>query len=1290
MGNVFVFIYDIFQRHRWAFFLFMALLIAFEGWFGSRIRLEEDINKVIPASEKNRELITVLRHSKFSDRLVVCISLDEQEEAADPRLLVSFAASLIDSLQNSEASGYISLIESNFAPGSGTDVYGTFYENLPFLLEPDDYRDIGDRIGDSVIARAIADDYRALVSPGGFVMRDFILGDPLSLTSIALGKLEDLRVSENFDLYDGHIVSSDRRNLLFFIIPSNPGTETSENARLLDMLDRFAANVGQHYQQKASVVYFGSAAVSTGNAAQIKKDILATVSIAVVLLLLFIGFYFRRRVTFLLLFIPAVFGGAFSLALLYLIRGEVSAISLGLGSVMLGISVDYALHFLNHLRHTASVRTVIRDIAGPVMMSSLTTASAFLCLLVLRSEAMRDLGLFAAITIFSSAIFSLVILPQMFSEKHEQSPASSRLSRMFEKVASYPWHKKKKLAWLIVLLFIIFLFTSRKVEFESNMDSMNYMSEELKQSEDFLDSISSYKLRSVFVVSASSQLDSALAGNEGLIPLIDSLAEEGTIKRYQSVHPYYPSAVERTRRLERWRTFWAEGRKDRVEQAIAEAAREYRFRDNTFDGFYELLEYPQGDRGLEGLAPLREVFLDEFIAETDSLALVTTVLKVEEQDKPLVYSAFEGKPGVIVFDRQSLTSSFMEGLRDNFDRLIILSLALVFVILTLSFGRIELGIITFIPLLISWVFTLGIMGLLDIRFNIFNVVISSFIFGLGIDYAIFCMRGLMQEYQYGEGNSDSYKTSILLSGITTIAGIGVLIFAKHPALQSIAISAIIGITSVIFITYTILPVLFRFLIIHEGRTRRWPVTFRDFLFSLNTLAIFLAGVTVLNISGLVLKYLVPMKTRNKKLIFHQMLSLACRIIVYGSWNIRKTVRNLSGEDFRKPAVVICNHQSHLDTVLNIMQNPRMILLTHPWVQKSIFFGWFVRFADFLPVDKGLGPIMDQMREIVREGYSVFVFPEGTRSYNLNIGRFHQGAFYISRELGLDILPVISYGSGNAMPKFEPFLKTSPTSITVLPRISHDDPMLSGSLLEVSKRVRRHMKERYAVIRQEFETPSFFRKKVVRNYLYRGPVLEWYMKVKIRMESHYRLFHENLPASGQITDIGCGYGFMAYMLHLMAPGRKITGYDYDADKIDTANHCALNDSHTAFIHADISTIDPPLSDAFILADVLHYMPVEEQEILIRKCAGRLKAGGVMIIRDADRDMRKKHLGTRISEILSTGIGFNKTAGLKNRLFFSTRSHYLSVFDSLGFECRIIDQTRLTSNLVYIVRKVNDEI
>jgi predicted RND superfamily exporter protein len=74
------------------------------------------------------------------------------------------------------------------------------------------------------------------------------------------------------------------------------------------------------------------------------------------------------------------------------------------------------------------------------------------------------------------------------------------------------------------------------------------------------------------------------------------------------------------------------------------------------------------------------------------------------------------------------------------------------------------------------------------------------------------MDGLLQEYKTGKKVLSSYKSSIFLSAITTITGLGVLIFAKHPALRSIAAISIIGIVCVVIMSQILIPFLFNILI----------------------------------------------------------------------------------------------------------------------------------------------------------------------------------------------------------------------------------------------------------------------------------------------------------------------------------------------------------------------------------------------------------------------------------------------------------------------------------------------
>ncbi len=109
------------------------------------------------------------------------------------------------------------------------------------------------------------------------------------------------------------------------------------------------------------------------------------------------------------------------------------------------------------------------------------------------------------------------------------------------------------------------------------------------------------------------------------------------------------------------------------------------------------------------------------------------------------------------------------------------------------------------------------MGITGIKFNIFNIIISSFITGLGIDYSIYIMQGLVQGFKTRDTNLLSYKTCILISVMISLAGTGVLILAKHPALNSIALISIVGLLSVVLISYTFEPLLFYWLVSKRGK-----------------------------------------------------------------------------------------------------------------------------------------------------------------------------------------------------------------------------------------------------------------------------------------------------------------------------------------------------------------------------------------------------------------------------------------------------------------------------------------
>src|SRR5690606_22112759 len=125
---------------------------------------------------------------------------------------------------------------------------------------------------------------------------------------------------------------------------------------------------------------------------------------------------------------------------------------------------------------------------------------------------------------------------------------------------------------------------------------------------------------------------------------------------------------------------------------------------------------------------------------------------------------------------------------------------------------------------------------------------------------------------------------------------------------------------------------------------------------------------------------------------------------------------------------------------------------------------------------------------------------------------------------------------------------------------------------------------------------------------------WYCKIKTKLENNYEPFHNILPRKGQFYDLGCGYGFMSYMLHWAASERKFVGVDYDEEKIETAQNIFLRDENIHFEQGDLTNYELQPCDGIIISDVLHYLLPQQQKDLLERCYAALHPGRLLIIRD----------------------------------------------------------------------------
>ncbi|MBU8893185.1 MAG: MMPL family transporter [Bacteroidales bacterium] len=1286
MSGLFNGLYDLFRKFRISFIFLILIIFGFSAYFVSKIRFEEDITRMLPSDENIQRISMVSQNINFMDKLIINIALSDTSIASDPQKLIEFANQLNDKLTEYKPD-LIKDINYQVSDRVMSEVYDVFFENLPVFLEEKDYAKIDSLIQQSSVENSIRNNFKTLISPASMVMKQFVMKDPLHFTPIGLDKLNTFQIGDNYEIYNSRIFTKDKKNLNIFVTSAFPSGETQKNGSLIQVLNQTIDSLESQFNHEINAQYYGAAAVAVGNANRIKKDIKLTVTIALIVLLVFMSLFFRKKSIFLILFLPAIFGGSLSLAILYLIKGSISAISLGIGSVLLGITVDYSLHLFTHYRSVGDVKKVLKDIATPVLMSTLTTASAFLCLLFVSSKALQDLGMFAAISVVVAALFSLIVLPHFLKKKDYEKTIVSQRKSIIEKITSYPFEKNKYLILVIVAFTIVSMFFSGKTSFDGDMDKMSYLSDELKEAETNLNKIANVTLKSVYLISTGDNLQEALVNSEKAIPNLEKLKKSGIINQYTSLSKILISDSLQNERIKHWNAFWTPAKIDQLKLNLLISGEKYKFKPDAFSSFYQLLEKDFEPVKQEELGDLRKLFLDEYITENDDITTVVSILKADESNKPFIYETFANSDKLVVFDKKYMTDNLVRVLKDDFNLLVKLSLIIVFLILLLSFGRIELALLTFIPMAISWIWTLGIMGIFGIKFTIFNIIISTFIFGLGIDYSIFIMRGMLQEYKYGVKNLNSYKTSIFLSAITTITGIGVLIFAKHPALKSMALLSIIGILSVIIISYTIEPALFKLFILNRKNKSKIAFSFQEFLNSIIAWSIFVAGSIYITFVGLIFSKVFGIKNKRFKLFLNYSMSYSSKALYYGMFNLRKKILNPNKEKFKKPCIIICNHQSHIDLMYNMSINPKIIILTNDWVQNSKIYGRIIQMADFYPVSDGYEALVPKLKEKIKEGFSILVYPEGTRSVNYKMKRFHKGAFYLAEKLNLDILPIVMHGTGYCMTKGDDLLvKNGTITAKYLDRITPDNKDFGDNYSERAKKIGRYFREEYKQMRLELEGPKYYRNQLIKNYLYKGPVLEWYLKVKLRLEKNYELFNNLVPREGKIYDIGCGYGYLSYMLHFVSDERIVTGIDHDCEKILVANNCPSKNEKVNFECADITKYDFEPADVFLLSDVLHYMPKTDQEMVISNCINNLNDNGMIIIRDANSKLKERHKGTRFTEIFSTKVfGFNKTVSESKELYFISSDDILEIFKKHNMEVEIVDQTKLTSNVVYIIRK-----
>ncbi len=1233
------------ERHCYFFlkilqYLFIILcILSLYGWY--RLELNTDILKLLPDTPSLKNLQKYNRVFSSFNRILITIVHKEKKEQE----LLDAANRTVEILKTNL---YFESVQAKLDILSGAEVKKFYEEQIPNLLEATDFEKISQKITTENIHSRLSAiwEQQIGIAPSSSNIRL----DPLQFSEFFWKKL-----SWDIEIYQGYLLSKDHKALLIQIPYFSKQLSHAENIHCWEFL--------KEARQKIRLEFPGMDMISIGGqriATENQRMIIADVKLISILTISALCFLFlitlKNFFFFLLFFFPSLFGMFVGVGICNLFSSQLSLLTLGYGSIVIGISIDYGIHYLTHIEAMPSVTPfmVIRNIFKPLSFAMISTCVAMIILSFSSFPAYIELGWFIASGVFGSFLFVVVLYPKIaeFIKKKKTRSIFRDFSGIIKKLGQQKFKKILK-ASAVVFIMILAGISAQKIAsigFVTDFEQFSYRSEETREDEEKFFSIWGDQRGKIAIVVQGKTFEEALEKNDIIYLILQKAEKQNELKIVNFSSRLLPSLKRMKASHEIWKSYWTKERLEKVRSIFQNST--YGFSSRAFDPFFKQIENPSPPQSIAELsknASFSSLLQDSVILK-DGVWYVQTIIQIKDfSTAAFLYEAMEKSVSdVILVDRIKILKTTDTLLREEIFWIVLAISLFLILLLKLFFVYLETILCNFIPLFLSILCTLGILVLLGVPVDLFNILVIIFILSIGIDYTVFHSCSYLSTGGL-QGSTSTSNFSIILCASTTILGFGALVFAKHPALHSLGLCSIIGISMALINSLYITPIFLHFFMPPNRKSH--PIHIYHFIPTFwSGICYFVGFISLATIVFPSIALWQKITGKNNKTVY-------LRIIEYLNKRVLDTDplgnvvhRNFPPREKLDGCVVVSNHVNMSDIPLfNSLPCDKITLVK--WFWKIPFVGAVLRMAGFIPIPDKLeisynNQHIEISKKILSQKINVFFFPEGTRVQSFKMQRFHQGAFLLACSDKIPVLPVCFFNSRWVFPKGRFIVRDFELIASALPFITPDNFDYSSGPRALADHTKKLIEEEYERIADE-KACECRQARLVRDcYIYIAPYFSMYLFFKLYMDKSYRLLPKLLPREGNILDIGCGAGFLSNLLVYSGEKRHVLGIDYDEEKISLARKSIISylDQSLEFIAGDIleetgKKIPLEYFNGVLCCDLLHYFPLEKQKELILSAWKTMKPGASLVIRQDVIDSKTSFCPHFLYETFGKRVGFN---------------------------------------------------
>ena len=773
--------YDFLAPRRFSLLVFCALVCLACFFFVARLVVREDISTMLPdASGRIASDFALLRLAPFAQRLTITVS----HPGEDP---TQAATTLAAALRQEN-------IFTRILTGPPSNISLSFLTTLlnlaPALLTEQDMEALHALTSPEQVRTALEQNRRDLLSPGAVALKSVIRQDPLRIRSIALPKLTAPSRLADVRIENGHFVSRDGRYALILVDTDIPMTDSLGAARVMSSYEKALMAL----PEGAQAMLVGGHRHTHANAQAIKDDLTIILPSSLILLALIFLLFIRHRQSLYVFLVPVCVVGVAGTATA-LAYGSISGIVLGFGAVLLGISVDYALHVYFALQQSTShnhdpART-LTQISPAITFGALTSCIALAALLISDIPGIRQLAVFSLFGIIVSFFLSLLVLPHLITTKTDNlsntTPESSRKScRIIPLLA----------LWIAILS--IGIWFGQHTRINGDPRALSFTPDQIQTEEDATRSVWGNMRDLALIFVRAKTFDDALKNNDRVWRFLQSNNATSSII---SLAPLLPAMQTQLQNILRWKAFWHANAQSTLALVDSEQ-KTLGFSPSAFSPFSDFINASPKTFSIESLHELGiQEFVNVLALRDNDEFLVLTLLPDTMENAALMNDDAERELGARFVSGSRFRELLGHAMRIDVLRFSGSALAGVVLLTAILFRDLRKTLLALLPIGVGVTTVLGAMHFSGHAMNLFHIVSLPLIIGLGADYGIFMVCHPEHSAQH------QTRRAVLFSGLTTLGGFGVLVLARHPALHSIGITVLTGIGAAMLAALWVVPAL---------------------------------------------------------------------------------------------------------------------------------------------------------------------------------------------------------------------------------------------------------------------------------------------------------------------------------------------------------------------------------------------------------------------------------------------------------------------------------------------------